>query len=145
MFFNLKSYPVTNASLPVNDAAEEQVINLETVTLLLNSAQKRPAEMWEDLVRMRKLDYSVLVRNLWNILVAAPHLIDEVVDTLTDERLIKHSSVLPVEFIEVVAAFEKDPPYGALRALAAISEAIDLSLANASRFRERTLQRWDSE
>ena len=139
MFFHLKSQPVMQAPAQ----ADEQCADLEVVSLLLNNTLKGPAEMWEDLVRKRKLGYSALVRNLWNILVAAPNLVEEVVDALTDERLIKYAGVLPFEFFEAVAVFEKDPPHGALRALAAISEAIDLSLANIPRFKGRTLMVMD--
>ena len=143
MFFNLKNQPVVKELSPANDLAEEPAPNLELVSLLLNNALTGPAAMWEDLVRRRKLDYSALVRNLWNILVSAPGLIDEVVERLTDEDLINYSGVLPYEFVDVVASFEKDPPHGALRALAAISEAVDQSLVNVPGFGGRTLIAFD--
>ena len=143
MFFNLKPQPIVKESYPANDLAEEPAPNLELISLLLNNALTGPAAMWVDLVRRRKLDYSALVRNLWNILVSAPGLIAEVVERLTDEDLIKYSGVLPYDFFDVVEIFEKDPPHGALRALVAISEAVDQSLANVPGFGGRTLIAFD--
>lgn len=97
------------------------------------------AEAWESLIKSRKLGYFALLRNLRNIMVAVPHLINEVVEMLTDERLIRRSLVLPFRFITAVEALEADPPPGSLRVITALSDAVDISLANVPRFGGRTL------
>ncbi len=102
-------------------------------------AEANKAEAWEQLITSRKLGYFALLRNLRSILVSVPHLIDEVIDLLTDERLIKRSLVLPFRYTTALEALEKDPPRGVLRVIAALSEAVDLSLSNVPRFEGRTL------
>lgn len=97
------------------------------------------AKDWEQLIKSGGLGYFALLQNLRTILTSVPHLINEVVDRLTDERLIWRSRVRPSCFIPAVEALEKDPPYGALRVLAALSDAVDLSLANEPKFSGHTL------
>ena len=101
-----------------------------TITLSPNDMNSHRAEAWERLITSRKLGYFDLLKNLRPILAAAPHLINEVVDMLTDERLISQSLVLPFRFLSAVESLEKAPPPGALRVIAALSDALDLSLVN---------------
>jgi len=102
-------------------------------------AEGHKAEAWEELIRSRKLGYFALLRNLRNILASVPHLIDEVVEMLTDERQLRRSLVLPFRFLTAVEALEKDAPRGALRIITALSDAVDISLANVPKFAGRTL------
>ena len=104
-----------------------------------DEAEGHKAEAWEQLIKSRKLGYFALLRNLRNILTSVPRLINEVVEMLTDERLIRRSLVLPFHFRLAVEALERDPPYGALRVMAALSDAVDISLANLPKFNGRTL------
>lgn len=97
------------------------------------------AEAWEQLITTRKLGYFALLRNLRNILASVPHLIPEVIEMLTDPRLIKRSLVLPFRFITALEALEKEHPHGVLRVIAALSDAVDISLANVPRFTGKTL------
>ncbi|MDB6076230.1 MAG: hypothetical protein JWO89_3870 [Verrucomicrobiaceae bacterium] len=103
------------------------------------------AKDWEQLIKSGRLGYLALLRNLRTILTSVPHLINEVVDRLTDERLTRRSRVRPSCFLPAVQALEKDPPYGALRVLAALSDAVDLSQAHEPRVSgSRPLLRMDS-
>ncbi|MDB6119549.1 MAG: rsr [Verrucomicrobiaceae bacterium] len=103
------------------------------------------ARDWEQLIKTGRLGYFALLRDLRTVLTSVPHLINEVVDMLTDERLIRRSRVRPSCFLPAVQALEKDPPYGALRVLAALSDAVDLSQAHEPRVSgSRPLLRMDS-
>ena len=70
---------------------------------------------------------------------SVPHLADDVIDLLTDERLIKVPLVLPFRFSTALEALEKERPHGVLRVIAALSDAVDLSLTNVPRFSGKTL------
>lgn len=104
-----------------------------------DDAEANKAEAWEQLIKSRKLGYFALLRNLRNILSAVPHLIDDVLAMLTDERLIKRSLVLPFRYTTAFEALEKDHPRGVLRVIAALSDAVDLSLQNVPKFTGKTL------
>ena len=104
-----------------------------------DDAEANKAEAWEHLIKSRKLGYFALLRNLRNILSAVPHLIDDVLAMLTDERLIKRSLVLPFRYTTAFEALEKDHPRGVLRVIAALSDAVDLSLQNVPKFPGKTL------
>ena len=94
---------------------------------------------WEDLIEGRNVSYWVLLQNLQHILASAPHLIHEVADMLTDEALIRRANVTPFQFLAVVEALEKEPPPGALRVIAALSDAADIALVNVPKLNGRTL------
>jgi len=71
---------------------------------------------------------------------SVPHLVDDVIDLLADERLDEalarlSRSVLP----RALEALEKEHPHGVLRVIAALSDAVDLSLTNVPRFSGKTL------
>lgn len=104
-----------------------------------DEADAHKAEAWEQLITTRKLGYFALLRNLRNILISVPHLVDDVIDLLTDERLIKRSLVLPFRFATALEALEKEHPHGVLRVIAALSDAVDISLTNVPRFSGKTL------
>lgn len=104
-----------------------------------DEAEANKAEAWEQLIKSRKLGYFALLRNLRNILSAVPHLINDVLAMLTDERLIKRSLVLPFRYTTAFEALEKDHPHGVLRVIAALSDAVDLSLQNVPKFTGKTL------
>jgi 60 kDa SS-A/Ro ribonucleoprotein len=77
----------------------------------------------------RKLGYFALLINLRNILQLAPELADELIAQLTDERLIRKSLVLPFRFITATAALQETNLPRVSDLLAALSDAVDRSLA----------------
>ena len=97
------------------------------------------AETWRDLLANRKLGYFALLRNLRNILAQAPGLLDLVVATLTDARLIRRSLVMPFRFTTALEALHAADLPNASVVLAALSAAVDVSLDNVPRFEGRTL------
>lgn len=94
---------------------------------------------WSELVQQRQLGYLALLRNLRNILSQAPDLVDEVVTQLTDPAAIKRSLVYPFQFLSAVDALSVGNLPQASRVIAALSTAVDLSLANIPDFEGRTL------
>lgn len=103
-----------------------------------DKAQKKAAT-WADLVRTRKIGYFALLRNLRNILEQAPELIDDALAMLVDNNLISRSLVLPFRFRTALDAIEDSKLRGRQKVIAALSEAVDLSLVNVPRFGGRTL------
>ncbi|MCP5560347.1 MAG: TROVE domain-containing protein [Verrucomicrobiaceae bacterium] len=122
------------------------------------SALKR--EAWSDLIRTRKIGYFALLRNLRNILqafsapVCSPFDVldklevqaaesDDVIDAalamLRDEKLIRKSLVMPFRFQTTVEAIKSADLARAADVLAALSDAVDMSLANVPTFPGRTL------
>ncbi len=96
-------------------------------------------EAWTDLIRSRKLGYFALLRNLRNILADAPDAVDDALAMLRNERLIRKSLVLPFRFLTALEAVQATSLPRAADALAAISDAVDISLANVPSFPGRTL------
>jgi len=96
-------------------------------------------EAWNDLVKSRKIGYFALLRNLRNILQTTPDLVDDVVALLTDEKLIRKSLVLPFRYLTALEALQSAnlPQTGKL--MAALSDAVDMSLVNVPEFSGRTL------
>lgn len=69
----------------------------------------RKAEAWTSLVRTRKIGYFALLRNLRNLLLQAPELIDDAVAILTDKTAIRRSLVMPFRFRTALDAIEAGP------------------------------------
>ena len=101
----------------------------------------RKAEVWADLVSQRKIGYFALLRNLRNILEQAPGILDDAVELLVDENLIRKSRVMPFRFRTALDALEQsDLPRGERqKVVSALSKAADISLDNVPRFDGRTL------
>ncbi len=116
--------------------------------------------VWTELIRERRIGYFALLRNLRNILVQAPEMIDEAITLLTDKTLIRRSLVMPFRYRAALDAIEDAPALdqpvlkaaidrvfkgGAdIRALrqkviTALNVAVDHSLNNVPRFKGRTL------
>ena len=96
-------------------------------------------ETWEKLIKSRKLGYFALLRNLRNILQAAPEATDEAIAMLIDEQLIRKSLVLPFRYVTALDAMQGTnlPRVGDI--LAALSDAVDKSLQNVPVFEGKTL------
>lgn len=96
-------------------------------------------EAWANLVKENKLGYFALLRNLRNILENAPETIDEVCKALVNREAIKKSLVLPFRYstaFKVIQGLEHDK---ARKVLAALSEALEISLDNVPNFDGKTL------
>ncbi len=96
-------------------------------------------DAWTQLLTSRKIGYFALLRNLRNILATAPELTDAAIAILTDERLIKKSLVMPFRFTTALEALQSSGLANAGRVLAALSDAVDISLGNVPRFEGKTL------
>jgi hypothetical protein len=96
-------------------------------------------ETWEKLIKSRKLGYFALLRNLRNILQAAPEATDDAINMLIDEELIRKSLVLPFRYVTALDAMQGTnlPRVGDI--LAALSDAVDKSLQNVPVFEGKTL------
>ncbi len=95
--------------------------------------------MWAKLLAPRKIGYFALLRNPRNILLAAPELTDAAIALLTDKQLIAKSLVMPFRFTTALEAMQSSGLPSAGRVLAALSDAVDVSLANVPRFEGKTL------
>jgi len=95
-------------------------------------------------VRSRKIGYFALLRNLRNILTDAPEVTAEAIAMLTDENLVRQSLVMPFRFQTALEAVQAAGLARAGEVLAALSDAVDLSLANVPKFPGRTLVALDT-
>ena len=100
----------------------------------------KKAEAWADLIRTRKIGYFALLRNLRNIAQQSPEVLDEALALLVDEKLIRKSLVLPFRY---TTAFEELQPLGNRNIISALSQALDISLANVPKFKGKTLVAMD--
>lgn len=107
-------------------ASDEQLVELKR-------------EAWAELLRGRKLGYFALLRNLRNILQTAPELASDAIAMLTDENLIRRSLVLPFRFVTALEALQEAKLPNVSEVIAALSDAVDKSLANVPCFEGRTL------
>jgi len=99
---------------------------------------------WADLIRSRKVGYFALLRNLRNILEQASEVLDEALEMLVDEKLIRQSLVMPFRFTTALEAVTAANLPRSSDVLAALATAVDLSLRNVPRFAGRTLIALDS-
>jgi len=96
-------------------------------------------DAWTELIKSRKLGYFALLRNLRNILQTAPEVTDAAVAMLTDDNLIRRSLVLPFRYLTALEALQSANLPNAGKVLAALSDAVDKSLANVPEFDGKTL------
>jgi 60 kDa SS-A/Ro ribonucleoprotein len=98
-------------------------------------------EAWIELIKTRKIGYFALLKNLRNIIQQAPEAINDAIEMLIDEKLIKKSLVLPFRFMtayeEVIKLVESGS--NVRNVMIGIARAIDISLANVPRFEGSTL------
>jgi hypothetical protein len=99
-------------------------------------------DVWVDLVRTKKIPYFALLRNLRNIIQDAPEVLNEALETLTNEALIKKSLVLPFRFITAyteIVKLTQESGKDVRAVLVALNKAIDISLNNVPKFDGDTL------
>lgn len=92
---------------------------------------------WTELIAERKLGYFALLRNLRNIIEQAPDALDDALAVLTNEQQVRKSKVLPFRFFTAYQQLRN--VRGSSKALKAVSDALDLSLANLPDFSGKTL------
>lgn len=97
-------------------------------------------DVWVKLISEKKIKYFALLRNLRNIIQQAPEMIDQAIEMLTDEKLIKSSLVLPFRFTTAYDEI-KILSDGAIvrKVLIALNKAIDISVSNVPKFDGNTL------
>lgn len=97
-------------------------------------------DVWIKLIRDKKIGYFALLRNLRNIIEQAPEIINEALETLTNESLIKKSLVLPFRFTTAFGEIQKLSDGKIVRTvLMALNEAVDISINNVPKFEGETL------
>lgn len=97
-------------------------------------------DAWIKLIREKKIGYFALLRNLRNIIEQAPEIINEALEILTNEVLIKKSLVLPFRFITAFEEIQKLNDGKIIRTvLMALNKAVDISTDNVPKFDGETL------
>lgn len=97
-------------------------------------------DVWIKLVREKKIGYFALLRNLRNIIEQAPEVINEALETLTTEEIIKKSLVLPFRFTTAYDEISKLNDGKIIRnVLIALNKAVDISINNVPKFDGETL------
>lgn len=97
-------------------------------------------EAWVKLIREKKLKYFALLRNLRNIMEQAPEVLDDAIEMLCDESVIKKSLVLPFRYMTAADEISKvNSGSDARKVLIGINKAIDISISNVPKFDGNTL------
>lgn len=97
-------------------------------------------EVWVKLIKDKKLGYFALLRNLRNIIEQSPEIIDDALETLTNEAVIKKSLVLPFRFSTAFEEIKKLNDGKIVRkVLVALNKAVDIAVSNVPVFDGDTL------
>lgn len=97
-------------------------------------------DVWEKLIREKKIGYFALLRNLRNIIEQAPGVIEEALETLTNETIIKKSLVLPFRFLTAYEEITKMNEGKIVRnVLVALNKSVDIATDNVPKFWGDTL------
>ena len=100
-------------------------------------------DAWIDLVKNKKIGYMALMRNLRNILTQAPEIVAETCQTLTNEKLVKSSRILPFRFLTAIEEVNKIGGPASRDVVNALNRAIEISLVNVPRYDGSTLVVFD--
>ena len=100
------------------------------------SARGNTRETWEELIDSGKVGYMALLRNLRNILQAAPRNIDRVWDTIADPEAVRRSRQLPFRYL---SAYREISDIAGSRALDALESAVRAAVDNLPRLPGRTV------
>ena len=117
---------IINDTLPVAERWETEL-----------SARGNTKEVWEKLIAERKIGYMAALRNLRNMIKAAPDNLDDIINMIADENAVKNSKQLPMRFY---SAYRELLNLGACssKVLDALETAIDYSVANMPRIPGKT-------
>lgn len=97
-------------------------------------------DVWVNLIREKKIGYFALLRNLRNIIEQAPEVINDALETLVNEQMIKKSLVLPFRFTTAFDEIVKLTDGKIVRSvLVALNKAVDISVSNVPVFEGETL------
>lgn len=95
------------------------------------------SEAWFDLISNKKLGLLAMIKNLRNIITQSPESIEMVCDSLTNEKFILNSRVLPFRFSTAYEEVSKIGSGKGVRSiLSAISGAMDISCKNIPIFED---------
>ena len=98
------------------------------------------ADAWTELIETRKIGYFALLRNLRNIMeLVNDTVLDKALDLLINEKLIRKSLVLPFRFTTAYTEIKQINGKAARKVMAALDQAVDISLKNVPRFEGDTL------
>jgi 60 kDa SS-A/Ro ribonucleoprotein len=133
-------HALVNGKLRSTETWEAQLTQAGQKSETEQEKQQFKAKAWKSLILERKLGYFALLRNLRNIALQAPDVLDEALEMLVDEKLIRKSLVLPFRY---ATAYEEIrlgiKGKKGRRIMAALSEAVDISIANCPVFEGDTL------
>lgn len=87
------------------------------------------SQAWESLIREGRIGYFALLRNLRNIIEQAPHVLDEALALLVDEKRIKKSLVFPFRYLTAYKMLETNDATGR-KVRKALDKAINISCNN---------------
>jgi hypothetical protein len=97
-------------------------------------------DVWVNLIKEKKIGYFALLRNLRNIIEQAPEVIDEALEVLTNESVIKKSLVLPFRYLTAYGEIEKLSNGKIVRqTLVALNKAVDIAVSSVPMFDGDTL------
>jgi hypothetical protein len=96
---------------------------------------------WASMILEKKLGYMALLKNLRNIIEDAPDVVNDAIESLTNENFIKSSRVLPFRFVTAYNEIVKMAQGGkdVRNVLMGLNKAIDISLSNVPKFDGDTL------
>ena len=100
------------------------------------SARGNTAKVWERLLAEDKVPYMALLRNMRNMLQARPRNFDLALERLTDPQAVANSRQLPFRFW---SAYQSVETVASGKVLAALRQALDLSVQNCPRLPGRTV------
>jgi len=103
--------------------------------------QKLKGEAWGKLIKEKRLGYFALLRNLRNIIEQAPGHLDEALQTLKDDDIIRKSLVLPFRYLTAYDEIQRMDvgTNQARKVMMALNEAVDKSVKNVPVFEGDTL------
>ena len=102
------------------------------------SARGNKKEVWEDLIRGKKLGYMAMMRNLRNIIKADPENLNDVYAKLRDPVAVKKSKQLPFRFLSAYKTL-KDECLGTSKTYDVLEDALDASIANLPKLPGKTV------
>ena len=119
----------------VTDACIEGTLNKPTSWETELSAYGNTKETWEKLIAEDNVPYMAALRNLRNMITAAPDNFDVVLTRLTDKQAVAKSRQLPFRFYSAYRSVEN---IASTKVLDALEDAIDASLENCPKLPGRT-------
>lgn len=92
-------------------------------------------QVWINLIKENKIGYFALLRNLRNIIEQAPEVVNDAIELLTNENLIKKSLVLPFRYLTAFDEIKKLNASSEVRnVMIALNKAVDISINNVPKF-----------